>query len=58
MKEVNQGENSNFTLENEMIRRRLRTLLKLAIDIGRREGLIGTGMTLKQAKEVLNRWSL
>ena len=58
MKEVNQGENINFTLENEMIRRRLRTLLKLAIDIGRREGMIGTGMTLKQAKEVLNRWSL
>lgn len=45
MKEVNQGENINSTLENEMIRRRLRTLLKLAIDIGMREGLIGTGMT-------------
>ncbi len=51
MEEENKDNDIQFRIEEAKVRERLRKLLKLAIDIGRREGLIGTGMTLEQVRE-------
>jgi hypothetical protein len=58
MKETDHSKNVRSSIEEMEVRQRLRTLLKLAMDIGRREGLIGTGMTVEQVRERLRRESL
>jgi len=58
MKEIDHSNNIRSSIEEKEVRQRLRTLLKLALDIGRRKGLIGTGMTVEQVQEILRRESL
>ncbi len=54
---MDHSDDVHASIKEMEVRQRLRKYFKVVIDIGRREGLIGKGLTLEQAREIMSRRS-